>query len=53
MMSLDDYEAFEESAYLLRTSKNVVRLMESRPVDLSGALAYCTITSTATNGGMP
>jgi antitoxin YefM len=29
MMSLDDYEALEETAYLLRSPKNVRRLMES------------------------
>ncbi len=29
MMSLDDYEALEESAYLLRSPKNVRRLVES------------------------
>ena len=29
MMSLDDYEALEETAYLLRSPKNVRRLIES------------------------
>lgn len=29
MMSLDDYEALEETAYLLRSQKNVTRLVES------------------------
>uniref|UniRef100_C6DYQ8 Antitoxin n=1 Tax=Geobacter sp. (strain M21) TaxID=443144 RepID=C6DYQ8_GEOSM len=29
MMSLDDYEALEETAYLLRSPKNVRRLVES------------------------
>jgi len=29
MMSLDDYEALEETAYLLRSSKNTRRLIES------------------------
>ncbi|WP_224982028.1 YoeB-YefM toxin-antitoxin system antitoxin YefM [Geomonas agri] len=29
MMSLDDYEALEETAYLLRSPKNVRRLLES------------------------
>ena len=29
MMSLEDYEAFEETAYLLRAPKNVRRLLES------------------------
>lgn len=29
MMSLDDYEALEETAYLLRSPKNIRRLMES------------------------
>ncbi len=29
MMSLDDYEALEETAYLLRSPKNARRLLES------------------------
>ena len=29
MLSLDDYEALEETAYLLRSPKNVKRLIES------------------------
>jgi antitoxin YefM len=29
MMSLDDYNALEETAYLLRSPKNAKRLMES------------------------
>lgn len=29
MMSLDDYEALEETAYLLRNPKNARRLLES------------------------
>ena len=29
IMSLDDYEALEETAYLLRSPKNVRRLVES------------------------
>ena len=29
MMSLDDYEALEETAYLLRSPKNTKRLIES------------------------
>ncbi|MFH1982508.1 MAG: type II toxin-antitoxin system prevent-host-death family antitoxin [Pseudomonadota bacterium] len=29
IMSLEDYEALEETAYLLRSPKNVRRLMES------------------------
>ncbi len=29
MISLDDYEALEETAYLLRSPKNVRRLLES------------------------
>lgn len=29
MMSLEDYEAFEETAYLLRGPKNARRLLES------------------------
>jgi len=29
MMSLDDYEALEETAYLLRSPKNARRLFES------------------------
>lgn len=29
MMSLDDYEALEETAYLLRSPKNACRLLES------------------------
>ncbi len=29
MISLDDYEAIEETAYLLRSSKNARRLLES------------------------
>ena len=29
IMSLEDYEAFEETAYLLRSPKNVRRLIES------------------------
>ncbi|MBU1713407.1 MAG: type II toxin-antitoxin system prevent-host-death family antitoxin [Proteobacteria bacterium] len=29
IMSLEDYEALEETAYLLRSSKNTSRLMES------------------------
>jgi antitoxin YefM len=29
MMSLDDYEALEETAYLLRAPKNARRLLES------------------------
>jgi antitoxin YefM len=29
MMSLDDYEALEETAYLLRSPRNVRRLLES------------------------
>ena len=29
MMSLDDYEALEETAYLLRSPKNAQRLLES------------------------
>lgn len=29
MMSLDDYEAIEETAYLLRSPKNARRLLES------------------------
>jgi antitoxin YefM len=29
MMSLDDYEALEETAYLLRSPKNLRRLLES------------------------
>lgn len=29
MMSLDDYEALEETAYLLRSPKNLRRLVES------------------------
>lgn len=29
MISLDDYEALEETAYLLRSPKNVRRLIES------------------------
>ena len=29
MMSLDDYEALEETAYLLRSPKNTKRLFES------------------------
>lgn len=29
MMSLDDFEALQETAYLLRSPKNVRRLMES------------------------
>ena len=29
MMSLDDYEALEETAYLLRSPENARRLMES------------------------
>jgi antitoxin YefM len=29
MISLDDYEAMEETAYLLRSPKNAQRLMES------------------------
>lgn len=29
MMSLDDYQALEETAYLLRSPKNVRRLVES------------------------
>lgn len=29
MMSLDDYEALEETAYLLRSPQNVQRLVES------------------------
>ncbi len=29
MMSLDDYEALEETSYLLRSPKNVRRLLES------------------------
>ena len=29
MISLDDYEALEETAYLLRSLKNVRRLLES------------------------
>ena len=29
MISLDDYEALEETAYLLRSPKNVRRLVES------------------------
>lgn len=29
MMSLDDYEALNETAYLLRTPKNTKRLLES------------------------
>lgn len=29
MMSLDDYQALEETAYLLRSPKNVRRLLES------------------------
>ncbi len=28
-MSLDDYEALEETAYLLRSPKNIRRLIES------------------------
>ena len=29
MMSMDDYQALEETAYLLRSPKNMRRLMES------------------------
>lgn len=29
LMSLEDYESFEETAYLLRSPKNARRLMES------------------------
>ena len=29
MMSLDDYQAFEETAYLLRSPKNARRILES------------------------
>lgn len=29
MISLDDYEALEETAYLLRSPKNALRLLES------------------------
>jgi len=29
MMSLEDYEAMEETAYLVRSSKNAKRLLES------------------------
>lgn len=29
MMSMDDYQALEETAYLLRSPKNVKRLLES------------------------
>ncbi|MDL1977025.1 MAG: type II toxin-antitoxin system prevent-host-death family antitoxin [Deltaproteobacteria bacterium] len=29
IMSLDDYEALEETAYLLRSPKNIRRLIES------------------------
>jgi antitoxin YefM len=29
MMALDDYEALEETAYLLRSPKNARRLLES------------------------
>jgi len=29
MLSLDDYQALEETAYLLRSPKNAVRLMQS------------------------
>ena len=29
MLSLEDYEALEETAYLLRSPKNVKRLIES------------------------
>jgi antitoxin YefM len=29
MLSLEDYQALEETSYLLRTSKNVRRLLDS------------------------
>jgi hypothetical protein len=36
MISLDDYEALEETAYLLRSPKNVRRLLESIAENESG-----------------
>lgn len=40
MLSLEDYEALEETAYLLRSPKNVKRLVDS-------------ISQLDTNGGTP
>ncbi|MEK6750046.1 MAG: type II toxin-antitoxin system prevent-host-death family antitoxin [Pseudomonadota bacterium] len=40
MLSLEDYEALEETAYLLRSPKNVKRLVDS-------------ISQLEANGGMP
>lgn len=39
MISLDDYEAMEETAYLLRSPKNAQRLMESiRDLESGGGM---------------
>ena len=44
MMSLEDYEAMEETAYLLRSPKNAKRLMESIEDLKKGKVVRKTLT---------